>query len=183
MTRASSMGVVVRGGALARRSRTLCSGREQGLSITAGANVCPCSIQRAKRLKPSMTSKEPSCRGATRMGSSAVDSIGRSAAAWLRNASRLVRRSVMGICDTTGEASSGGGRTEGGACISGSEKAAALLMAMACNRGRAGGAHPRKLHDRCESRGESPPDRRAGSGRPFGDEVHRRGRVRANAGG
>ena len=68
MTRASSMGVVVRGGAFVRKSRTLCSGKEQGLSITAGANVCPCSIQRARRLKPSMTSKEPSCRDAMRIG-------------------------------------------------------------------------------------------------------------------
>jgi len=177
------MGVVVRGGAFVRRSSTLCSGKEQGLSITAGANVCPRSIQRARRLKPSMTSKEPSCRGAMRIGSSAVDSVGRRPDVWLRSASRLVRRRVIGICDTTGEAPSGGGRTEGGACVSGSEKAVASFMAIACNRERAGGACPRKLHDQCESRGERPPDQRAGWSRRFGDEVHRRGRVQANAGG
>jgi hypothetical protein len=55
-TRASSIAVNVRGGALAQRSRRLCSVAAPAGSITTGTSACPCSRQRLRRLNPSKTS-------------------------------------------------------------------------------------------------------------------------------
>jgi len=73
-TLASSSAVRVRGGELARSSKRLCSTVEFGGSMTTGMWQCPCSRQRARRLKPSMTSYAPSSVGTMRMGSCAVQS-------------------------------------------------------------------------------------------------------------
>jgi hypothetical protein len=70
MTRASSIGVVVRGGAFERNSRSFCSIVERALSTTAGTTARPSSVQRANRLKPSTISKKPSPAATTRMGRS-----------------------------------------------------------------------------------------------------------------
>jgi len=55
-TSASSSAVVVRGGALVTSSRRLWAGASPGDSTTTGMRHWPASFQRARRLRPSMTS-------------------------------------------------------------------------------------------------------------------------------
>lgn len=68
-TSASSSTVSVRGGAFAARSRRLCSARLAACSMTTAIVTLPCSRHRARRLKPSKTSKR-SPTAATRIGRS-----------------------------------------------------------------------------------------------------------------
>lgn len=70
MTRASSIAVRVRGGALVRSSNALLSAEERASSTTTGTWVSPAAAQRASRLRPSTTSHEPSACGTTRSGKS-----------------------------------------------------------------------------------------------------------------
>ncbi len=73
-TRASSMGVSVRRGLLARSSATFCSTADSGRSTTTGTGSTPWLCQRSRRLNPSTTSKEPSSARVARTGSSASSS-------------------------------------------------------------------------------------------------------------
>jgi len=99
-TFASSSAVTVRGGALAKSSRRLCSAAEAGRSTTTGTLVAPCSRQRSRRLKPSRTSKPPSSVGATRSGSSASCS-GAPGPSPGRSLAKPVRSRSMGSDRTT----------------------------------------------------------------------------------
>jgi hypothetical protein len=90
-TRASSIGVSVRGGRLASSRATFCSKFETVVSRTAGTHGSPDARHLSRRLKPSMTSYSPSAVSTTRSGSS-LSRIGRSGVAFspARNALRLV---------------------------------------------------------------------------------------------
>jgi hypothetical protein len=69
-TRASSMALSVRGGALAQRRRSFASTDVSAASITTGTSVVPSAFQRSRRLKPSTTSSFLSTLRTTRSGSS-----------------------------------------------------------------------------------------------------------------
>ncbi len=70
-TRASSIAVTVRRGALARSSASIASCRDDIGSTTTGTDDAPPSRQRARRLKPSTTSRHPSSMRTARIGRSA----------------------------------------------------------------------------------------------------------------
>jgi hypothetical protein len=65
-TRASSMGLAVFLGVLASRRRAFWAGPATGSTTTGTSPLSP--LHRARRLKPSRTSKVPSPRAATRSG-------------------------------------------------------------------------------------------------------------------
>lgn len=71
ITRASSIAVAVLDGWFALSSTTFSSAAVRATSTTTGTSFSPCPFQRASRLKPSTTSKVPSCFAATRSGISA----------------------------------------------------------------------------------------------------------------
>ena len=106
MTRASSMALTVRGGALAcSRSRFVSTG-SRGCSTTTGTWLAPCAFQRSRRLRPSMTSKEPSAWGTTRRGSSDRPSSADRDRPGPRKAAKLVRRLSGGSRATAGSPAS-----------------------------------------------------------------------------
>lgn len=172
------MGVAVRGGAFERNSRSLSSGVVRGLSMIAGIKVCPASFQRARRLKPSTTSKLPSSAATTRMGSSRNGWPVRCSTKGLRSRSRLVRKSAAGMWATTGEAPAGGGITGVGTA-----EASGSFMAMPGSQGRAAAASHRRSRDQGGSPAASRPDRPDAARRPRAVRSRRRDRARKAAGG
>ena len=71
-TWASSIAVMVRGGALAANKSRLCSTLSAEASTTTGTCCSPCSCQRRTRLNPSITSQPPAGLSTTRTGKSAT---------------------------------------------------------------------------------------------------------------
>lgn len=158
ITRASSIGVVVRGGAFERNNRSFCSGLDRALSTTAGTSVRPSSRQRAKRLKPSTISKKPPSSATTRIGrfrSCGCD--GERCGCTLRSRSRLVRRSATGITVTSGELSRAAGSATPGAGFT----------AVPYSREPEAGEPPRRFRGRDGPRAGSRQDRPVEWGRPF----------------
>jgi hypothetical protein len=160
ITRASSIAVVVRGGAFERSNRSFCSGLDRALSTTAGASVRPSSRQSAERLKPSTISKKPLPSATTRIGRSrSCGCDGECCGCTLRSRSRLVRRSATGIMVTSGNAS----------CDAGSATPSAGFMAVPCSRGPVDGASPRRFRGRDEPRAGCRRGRQVEWGRPSSD--------------
>ncbi len=158
MTRASSIGVVVRGGAFERSNRSFCSGLDRELSTTAGTTVRPSSRQNAKRLKPSTISKKPTSSATTRIGRSrSCGCDGERCGCTLRSRSRLVRRSATGIMVTSGDASSDAG----------SATPSAGFMAAPDSREPVDGASPRRFRGRDGPRAGCRRDRQVEWSRPF----------------
>jgi hypothetical protein len=160
MTRASSMGVVVRGGAFERSNRSFRSGMDRALSTTAGTTVRPSSRQRAKRLKPSTISKKPPSSATTRIGRSWSGGCDcERCACTPRSRSKLVRSRATGITVTSGELSRAAGSATPGAGFT----------AAPDNREPADGAPPRRSRGRDGPRAGSRRVRQVESGRPFSD--------------
>ncbi len=158
ITRASSIGVVVRGGAFERSNRSLHSGLDRALSTTAGTTLRPWSRQRAKRLKPSTISKKPPSSGTTRIGRSWSWGC-KSCGCTLRSRSRLVRSSATGIMVTSGAA----------LCDAGSATPSAAFMAVPGSQEPVGGASRHRSRGRDGPRAGCRRDRQVESGRPFSD--------------
>lgn len=156
ITRASSIGVVVRGGAFERNNISFCSGLDRALSTTAGTSVRPSSRQRAKRLKPSTISKKLPSSATTRIGRSCSCGCERCGCT-LRSRSKLVHSSATGIMFTSGDAS----------CAAGSATPSAGFTAAPDSRESADGASPRRFRGRDAPRAGSPRDRRVEWDRPF----------------
>jgi hypothetical protein len=155
MTRASSMGVVVRGGAFERSNRSFRSGMDRALSTTAGTTVRPSSRQRAKRLKPSTISKKPPSSATTRIGRSCSRGCERCGCT-LRSRSKLVRSSATGIMVTSGDAS----------CAAGSAPPSAGFTAAPDSREPLDGAPPRRSRGRDGPRAGCRRDRKVEWDRP-----------------
>ena len=93
--------------------------QQQGLALGRGSSVLddggdlgrPERTQRASRLKPSTTSKDPSCCGTTRSGSSARGSSAEARAAPARRGAQLVRRLSTDRRSTGPESGRGPSRT------------------------------------------------------------------------
>lgn len=99
-TRASSIAVTVRRGALARSSMSIRSMLEQDLSTTAVTVSSPCARARRTRLNPSITSKAPWPVGVTRIGISQRPLACPRRPPWPRISSRLVRSLSSGSSTT-----------------------------------------------------------------------------------
>jgi len=130
-TRASSMAVVRRGGALARSSSSFWSIAEPACSTTMGTSLRPAAIQWARRLKPSRTSKQPSGCAATRSGISARTgapcgggvALERSGARLVRSLSTSQQRSSGTPPDSASSGlTAGGARARAGACAARSSR-------------------------------------------------------------
>jgi len=103
-TRASSIGVSVRGGRLESSSAALASALLRGRSTTTGTDSAPAARQRARRLKPSSTSypPAPSSAGTTRSGSAPSVACSPAGLQPPRSGRKLVRSAASGTRSTRG---------------------------------------------------------------------------------
>ena len=169
-TRASSMAVRVRGGALARRRSALAWAGSQAASTTTGTWASSRSNARAYLLKPSTISNEPSLWGTTLSGISARGSSGGRGRGAPRKLAKLVRSRDSGACVRPGEQAA---RSE----------LEAPVTAGSCTRalGRAGCRS--SARGRCGSQARRRAGPRVGWRHRSGVQGRRRGRGRPDAGG